>query len=660
MFRSPTLRLLTGAASFAVVTSTVSTSSLAMAAEVPAADQPSSTLLVVTADRQESSIERTTATVDVVDQRYLTDLGHPVNVWSSLATLPGTDVLGTSGGFDGGNTSIRIRGGNAADTKVLIDGIPLGDPTSPAGNANVATIGSAGLSRIEEVRGGQSGLYGSDAVTGVVNLLTIRPTATPELSLLAEGGSFHTARATAAVSGPLSEQVGYALSVGGLTTQGFSTVTDADADGKPGSNEKDGVVGLNGTARVETTVLPGTTLYLAGRTDDTNQDYDGYGAPDAENVAHSRLWRGSAGGSGTWDHVSVGMDVARTSTKRTNYEEGAAPDTSYIGMQDYAAARVSFAALTPVRARTTAIDRAILTVGADLQKDEATIQQSASPEFNETDRLGGLWGQALVGDQWAELSATARGDEHSREGGNGTWRVGAALFPVEPLKLHGAIGTTFRAPSLFELYAPTYGNADLEAQRARDWEAGVDLSVLGGGGHGADGGAGESDDVTLSVTYFQIDYLQSITFDPTTYVSANGGPYSSEGVETALHYNDAGNGPRLAIAWTWQQTDLSDEDVGNGVGFLLLPTNKVVFLPSWHEDRWSAGMTITAVSSRANFNGSLDLHGYCLLGATAAYLPAPGWEIYVRGENLGNTSYTINDGYSTMPIAAFVGATATL
>ena len=645
MFRSQTLLLLAGAVGFAAAAESQPDTLPSSATDTPS-------MLVVTADRQESSIERTTATVDVVDQKYLTNLGHPANVWSSLGTLPGTDVVGSSGGFDGGTTSVRIRGGNASDTKLLIDGIPLNDPTSTTGSPNFAPIGSAGLERIEEVRGGQSGLYGSDAVTGVVNLLTIRPTPTPEVSLLAEGGSFDTARATAAVSGPLGKDVGYALSLGGLTTQGFSTLTDADADGKPGNNEKDGVVGLNSTARIETTVLPGTTLYVAGRTDDSNQDYDGFATtfpfaadPGADNVAHNRLWRGSAGGQGTWDKVGAGVDVARTGTSRTYFEENSPANNSFIGVQNYAAANLSFAALTPQRTRTTALDHASVTVGADLQTQEATAQ-SSGPETDESDRVGGLWGQLLVGDKWAELSATARGDEHSREGGNSTWRLGAAVFPIEPVKLHGALGTTYRAPSLFELYAPFYGNPDLEAQEARDWEAGVDLGLPA--------------DVTISSTYFQTDYQQSITYDPNTFINMNGGPYSTQGVENALHYNDSGTGPRLAIAWTWQQTDLSDAEVGNNLGFLLLPTNKAVFLPSWHEARWSVGMTVTAVNSRTAFSGSPDLHGYCLLGANAAYIPAPGWEVYVRGENLGNTSYTTNTGYSTMPIAGFVGATATL
>lgn len=649
MFRSPTLLLLVGAAGL--------TTTFAGAEEAPSTTLDSSgtttpALLVVTADRQTSSIERTTATVDVVDQKYLTNLGHPANVWSALSTLPGTDVLGSSGGFDGGNTSVRIRGGNSADTKLLLDGIPLNDPTSPSGNPNFATLGSAGLERIEVVRGGQSGLYGSDAVTGVVNLLTIRPTATPEVSLLAEGGSFYTARATAAVSGPISNDVGYAVSLGGLTTRGFSTLTDGDADGDPGNNEKDGIAGLNGTARIETTIIPGATLYLAGRTDDVNQDYDGFDpatfAPDpgAKNVSHSRLWRGSTGGIGSWGKVDAAVDLARTATNKTFYEESATTaDSSYQGLQDYVAGRLTFNALTPQRTRTTTLDHAAITVGADLQTQNAIVQ-TAAPETNESDRIGGLWGQALVGDKWAEVSATARGDEHSREGGNSTWRLGAAAFPAEPVKVHGAIGTTFRAPSLFELYAPFFGNEDVEAQEARDWETGLDLSLPA--------------EVTLSSTYFHFDYEQTITYDPTTFVTTNGGPYSTEGVETAVHYNDRGTGPRLAVAWTWQQTDLTDEEVGSGIGFLLLPTNKAIFMPSWHEDRWLVGLTVSAVSSRQSFTGTDELHGYCLLGANAAYFPAPNWEIYVRGENLGNTAYTINPGFSTMPIAAFIGATATL
>ena len=159
-----------------------------------------STVIVVTAERRDTDLERSTSITDVITPQDAADAGHPFNTFDLFRSLPGVDVIETNGGIDGSTTSIRLRGGRGQDTRYLLDGIPINDPTAADGAVNASVIPSTGLDRIEVVKGAQSGLYGANAVGGVVNLISRRPTAEPRTEGLVEGGSFGTLRGAAGAS----------------------------------------------------------------------------------------------------------------------------------------------------------------------------------------------------------------------------------------------------------------------------------------------------------------------------------------------------------------------------------------------------------------------------------------------------------------------------
>jgi vitamin B12 transporter len=640
----PSLFLLVG--TFGAVTAAETASTPPPAAD-PAAAAGTDETLIVTADRQDNTRQRTTATVDVLTAEDVRDRGHPQSAWTALAGMPGVDVLGTSGGFDGGTVGIHLRGGHTEDTQILVDGIPVNDASDPQGNANLALISTVGLDQIEVVRGGQSGLYGSRATTGVINLLTQRPTATPEVRGLIEGGSFGTARGEVQASGPLSDRLGYAVALGGLHSDGFSSKTDDAADGRPGDHERDGVDRLNANARIEAVVAPGTTVFVAGRSDNLNQDYDGSGtnAPEAPNHAQLRSQRLAGGADGAWDGVRLAATAARTWTGRT-YTEPAAGDSRYLSTTDFASAQVGYDFLTAGTTRTVALDRLSLTAGADHKHDAADISTPYGT-FTESERIQGAWSQLLAGDRYAEASATARGDWHSREGRIGTWRTGLAIFPLpERVKVFGSVGTTFRAPTLFELYDAYAGNPNLAPQRALSSEVGHETTI--------------NELLTFGNTWFQTAYQESIDFDPNTYTYVNGGAYRIAGIENSARWNATGQGFRLRVSYTAQRTDLDSGEIRAGRALTSLPEHKGMLSPAWAAERWWLGAQFELVGRREAtvFSSTEELHGYCLIGAEAGYVVAPGWEVYVRGENLSNTAYVVNPGYSTAPIAGYAGLTA--
>jgi vitamin B12 transporter len=128
----------------------------------------------------------------------------------ALSTVPGLNIVQTGG--PGGQTSIFMRGTNSNHTKVLIDGIDVSDPSNPNRSFDFGQLLTADIDRIEVLRGPQSGLYGSDAIGGVISVITKKGEGPPKVTATVEGGSFGTFNQSASLSGS-DRQINYAFSV---------------------------------------------------------------------------------------------------------------------------------------------------------------------------------------------------------------------------------------------------------------------------------------------------------------------------------------------------------------------------------------------------------------------------------------------------------------
>ncbi len=173
--------------------------------------------VIVSATRTESSLRETGSAAYIASAADLLKLQR-VNVSDVLRLSPGVAVMQTA--RRGGITSLFVRGGESDYTKVLIDGVPVNDA---GGSFDFADLTTDNASRVELVRGAQSAVYGSDAMTGVVQFLTHRgKTSTPEFELSGEGGSFSYNREFARLSGMLgkSQSFDYSLSYTNLSTDG--------------------------------------------------------------------------------------------------------------------------------------------------------------------------------------------------------------------------------------------------------------------------------------------------------------------------------------------------------------------------------------------------------------------------------------------------------
>ena len=151
----------------------------------------SPTLLPTLASQLGSSVTTITAT-DIQRQQLRT-------VPDALRKVPGLDIVQTGG--PGGQTSVFLRGTNANHVKVLIDGIDVGNPSNTNGSFDFAHLLTDDIQSIEVLRGPQSGLYGSDAIGGVISITTKKGEGPPKVTATAEAGSLGTFNQTVSLRG---------------------------------------------------------------------------------------------------------------------------------------------------------------------------------------------------------------------------------------------------------------------------------------------------------------------------------------------------------------------------------------------------------------------------------------------------------------------------
>ena len=190
--------------------------------------------VVVTATRlptPESQIASsiTVVTADDIAARQLKTLPD------LLQQVPGLNVVQTGG--PGGQTSVFMRGTNSNHTKVFVDGIDVSDPSNAGGTVDLGNFLAGDVARVEILRGPQSGLYGSDAIGGVINIITQRGEGAPQGHVALEGGSFDTFNQAASVRGS-TDGFHYAVSVDHLHS-GSTPVTPLEllAPGEPHQND---------------------------------------------------------------------------------------------------------------------------------------------------------------------------------------------------------------------------------------------------------------------------------------------------------------------------------------------------------------------------------------------------------------------------------------
>jgi vitamin B12 transporter len=425
--------------------------------------------VVITATRVPVSTVAPTATATVLRGDDLRAQGI-TRVADALQLVPSVALV--QSGPIGSQASLFLRGGNSNYVRVLVDGVPINDA---GGSLDLSAITTSNIDRIEIVRGPSSVLYGSDAVTGVIQLFTKQGTGPAALRAEVGGGSYGTVRGELGLSGG-NTRAGYSL-------DGFHSKTD----GILPFNNRDVNDALSASVHINPDSRTDARLALrwssAAYQYPTNSD-GSVTDHNAEQTEH-RLVVSADAGRKLSNRVEVrGSLQSNEYLPRSNDGPDNAGDT--VGFYGYFSRATRTRRSADVRAIVKYDERGTLVVGGDVSHErEANSSLSLSQYgpsadgFTVSRHNTGLYAQAL-GDAASRVSYVVGGriDQNSAFGSFQTLRVGLAYL----VNVRASVGSAFKAPSFYENFATGYvtGNPNLQPERSRSAELGVETFLADG------------------------------------------------------------------------------------------------------------------------------------------------------------------------------------
>ena len=602
--------------------------------------------IVVTATRSEQPLSQVGASVTVIDAEKI-KTRQSVAVVDLLRTVPGV-TFSRNGGI-GTTTSVNIRGAESDQTVALIDGVKINDPSTPGGGFNFGNMLTDNIARIEVVRGSQSVLWGSQAIGGVINMITAEPGERIAANASAENGWRDSGKLVGNISGKSGP---VAASVGGgyYRTDGISTFSEAR-----GGKERDGYRHYGANAKVKVTLSDAISVDLRGWYSDGKTGIDGFAPPtftfgDTDETARTKEFIGYAGlNVALFDgRLRNRLAYALTDTRRQNldFTSGAPFETFNAKGRNE---RFEYQGVFDIVEGWKAI------FGAETEKASFRSSSYGGPFATASARIDSIYGQLnAIPVTGLSLAVGLRRDDHDSFGGKTTFAANGVYSPNGGnTSLRASYGEGFKTPSLYQLFSE-YGNSRLKPESSHGWDVGIAQKLLDGR-------------IEAGATWFQRDTGNQIIFIncPALTGICAGRPFGTydnvtrgraEGIELSLNLR-----PTDALT---VETNYSWVKAQNRMTGLDLPRRPRHSLNSAIDYQWAFGLktgaTITHVgSSFDNIANTRKLAGYVLVDLRASYPVTKGIEIYGRIENLFDEHYETTYRYGSPGRAAFAGVRLT-
>lgn len=607
--------------------------------------------LVVTATRSPQAIDRIGASITVLDAGDIAE-DQSISLVDLIAKTPAVSVARNGG--PGGVTSVYVRGAESYHSVVVIDGVRLTDPATTRGGASFENLLVGDAARVEILRGAQSTLWGSQAIGGVVNIVTAEPVAPFEADGSLEIGSDNTAYARLGVGGA-GDRIRWRTAASGYTTGGFSAARSG--------TEKDGYDNLGFSGRLNATLTDSLSLDLRAAWSDASIDFDGFDmAPpfaftDTAEYGRTKALVSYAGLNADLldGRLKNRLGYSYTDTTVRNYDPSPAAFAPLTFASDGEVRRVEYQGSLAVTDGWTA--------GFGGESEHARIryesQFSAAPLFARTGS-DAVYAQ-VQGDVLPRLTVTAgaRYEDNQTYGGDTVGQIAAAWRPGKATIVRASWSQGFRAPGLYELYSE-FGNTDLKPEAVDSYDLGVTRTFAGGR-------------LTASATAFRRDVDNQITFfdcfSGTSPLCTLGGVSRFGFYENTLRTRAKGvelegelkasDSLTLTGNYTWTDAvNASGPSEGNRLP--RRPEHLANATASW---LWSSGLT-TSVAARyvgksftSDFN-TASTEAYTLVDLRASYPVRGDLELYGRIENLFDADYETVPDYGVAGRSAVMGLRA--
>lgn len=594
--------------------------------------------IVVTPSRTEEPFEATPSSITVVSDRTI-NRKDVFLVKDVLRGINGLDIAGT-GGF-GGTTSIFLRGSSAGQTRVMIDGVKIYDPTSTDAKYDFAHLNTDNIERIEILRGAQSSLYGSDAMGGVINIITKKGYGKPKISLLSEGGSFYTSHETLEIDGQ-NNKLHFALGASRFDTEGFSKAKE-----KNNNPEDDAYQNTAVSLRLDYDLFPDLTLGIINRYAHSRSEEDDYDfTNDMPTDDSDRLiWNDEGFSSFLLEQKISDFYKHKLQLSYTRYYRKGKDDTDEYERDWY-------------DGRTYQLDWQSELELARFDKVVAGINYLK--EKADTYYYHNLWGESDFPKSTANIkgfflenklnpfgnlyfNTVYRIDDHSNFKDYDTYKFELSyLWDKTDTRIRALYGTGFKSPSLYQLSAPPMyglpvGNPNLKPEESASYEAGIEQGFF-------------ERKILADITYFHTHFKNLIDFVyGTGYINLS--KARTSGIETSLNLKKDNLTCKLSY------TLLDTENKENGDELLKRAKNKVNLELNWDFTKWDLNFYLGYVGHRTDYKNKL-LKSYTLANLSLNYKINRNFTAFGRIENLFNEKYEESKGYQTAPFSIYSGIKA--
>lgn len=630
----------------------------AAAASASASSEEIRDTLVVTASRVPVPLAAAGSSVSVIERSDI-EARQSVFAVDLLKDVPGLSV--SRSGSVGSQTQVRVRGAEANQVLVLIDGIEANDP---AGNDEFAfqDLTTWDVERIEVVRGPQSALWGSDALAGVVNIITRQPTSDFAAEGFAEAGAFDTAAFGGRIGGDL---------LGARAGLSLSRVDSGGDNNSRTGDEDDGYENTTATLTLAGNPAENLDLEFIGRYTATNKAFDGTdfvttGLPtDTGDETAVDLGYFRAGGKlslagGRWTQR---LRAAWTTTDTDNSNEfGANGSTNADKYGIYYQSTWQLSRPAADNAGSS------VTVALDRERQEFGQAGPATPfgdpnQDQSMDNTAAALELLLAPFERTSVSLSGRYDDNSDFDDVGTFRATTAwTAEATATRLHASLGTGQKAPTFIERYGffpdQFIGNPDLKPEKSTGWEAGIEQPLW-------------NDRASLGATYFREDLedeINGFAFDPDTFLFTAenlDGRSKRRGVEVTAR-GRVTDGLRLSGSYTYTDATQPDPLTGEDTREIRRPRHAASLNADWGllEGKADVNLNVSYVGDRDDTffevappfgTRTVDLDSYYLASLATSYRLTPQASVYARVENLFDEEYEDVYGYNTPGIGAYAG-----
>jgi vitamin B12 transporter len=593
----------------------------------PAHAQSSLSPVVVTANRVPTRVDQTLAEVTVIDRSAL-DRVAGRTLTELLSQQPGVQL--TANGGQGKNSSVFLRGSESRHTLLLIDGVRYGSATAGAPSWDNLPLDS--IERIEIVRGPLSGLYGSDAVGGVVQIFMRKGRAGLHPTAHITAGSNRYGQVGGGVQFGQGDWDG-SVSAQHTRTDGFSATNSRVSFG---FNPDDDAFKQNSAALQLGLKLPGQwrTDVRAVYADGRNHFDDGLGADTRGQLLTQVL---------SWSAIGPVMSNWRSTVRVAQSSDESDTLVSALGASNLGPFKSEQQQLAWENNISTPLGSVLLLA----ERLEQKVSKSGTPYLVGERSINGL-AAGLTGKQAAHTwQANVRRDDNSQFGGETTGTVGYGYDFTSAWRAAGSLGTSFVAPSFNQLYFPNFGNPNLQPERGTSGELSLRWATAG---------------QQLRLAYFENKLRGFIATAGTS--SSNSTPINIPRAEIkGWAVSHEAQWSAFTVNTSYDYVDPRNRDVrsngtlGNNSGKLLprRAKNNFKLAADWASGAWSVGSTVVASDERFdNAANTNRLGGFVTVDLRADWRFAPQWSLGVRLNNLADKTYETARGYNQAGREGFV------